>query len=832
MKKSFKKAMIMMLSVIMVFTCMAMPIYADEPAVLADGTYTVTGIESSLGMYHFNEETARVVVKGDDAWLITTQDNDLMARYDGMAYGPQSEILDPADATNHTLVEGTPVAAAVPVYGEDGETVTNLTYVLPVEKSVLAEAGNIYYMIKYKDGYSETHDGDYYKAKGGDYYFHGYTLGFESDSTALPGEEPGPAAIELTITNNTGMFKAVTASAVKNEDGSATLTMALSGTSYHYLYKGTYEQAAANGDKPESWIAGAENAEGKWEFVIQIAADELGKEVPIVAISQTYYDKYIAGENSVERAFYPRQINLDLEQATLVTDDYKVTKEIAVTNNIKMFKPAETAALECVGGPNSNNYKADLVLPMQSDAMSEVFVGDYAEAAAATETIAFDAEAMTFTIPVKWVETFGQPDTLVNLANGEPFHICFKSKKNGTWYERKATLSEEAGTLVFDPADADYTAVTAAQEAAAAIDRDKYTEESLAVLDEALAAVVTGKFESQQAEVDAMAKAINDAIAALVEKSPEEETKDVVRIFGSNRYETSLKVADELLAMLGTEKFETVILASGKNYPDALAGSYLSCTFNSPILLVDDNKAHIDAVQSYIKENVAEGGTIYMLGGAAVVPDAAAAGLDAYKAVRLGGANRYLTDLRILEEGLKADTGANEILVSTGKDFADSLSVASVGKPILLVGPALTADQKEFLGKLEGEYTFTAVGGTGAVSEAVMKELEAYGKTDRVGGKNRYETSVEVAKKYFESAEAGVLAYARNYPDGLCGGAIAYKLNAPLIITNDSAIATAAAYAEEQGVKYGAVLGGTTLISDASVKTFFQMGEDDEILVK
>ena len=104
MKKSFKKAMIMMLSVIMVFTCMAMPIYADEPAGLADGTYTVTGIESSLGMYHFNEETARVVVKGDDAWLITTQDNDLMARYDGMAYGPQSEILDPADATNHTLV--------------------------------------------------------------------------------------------------------------------------------------------------------------------------------------------------------------------------------------------------------------------------------------------------------------------------------------------------------------------------------------------------------------------------------------------------------------------------------------------------------------------------------------------------------------------------------------------------------------------------------------------------------------------------------------------------------------------------------------------------------
>ena len=832
MKKSFKKAMIMMLSVIMVFTCMAMPIYADEPAGLADGTYTVAGIESSLSMYHFNEETARVVVKGDDAWLITTQDNDIMARYDGMAYGPQSEILDPADATNHTLVEGTPVAAAVPVYGEDGETVTNLTYVLPVEKSVLAEAGNIYYMIKYKDGYSETHDGDYYKAKGGDYYFHGYTLGFESDSTALPGEEPGPAAIELTITNNTGMFKAVTASAVKNEDGSATLTMALSGTSYHYLYKGTYEQAAANGDKPESWIAGAENAEGKWEFVIQIAADELGKEVPIVAISQTYYDKYIAGENSVERAFYPRQINLDLEKATLVTDDYKVTKEIAVTNNIKMFKPAETAALECVGGPNSNNYKADLVLPMQSDAMSEVFVGDYAEAAAATETIAFDAEAMTFTIPVKWVETFGQPDTLVNLANGEPFHICFKSKKNGTWYERKATLSEEAGTLVFGPADADYTAVTAAQEAAVAIDRDKYTEESLAVLDEAVAAVVTGKFESQQAEVDAMAKAINDAIEALVEKGSEGGEGDVARVFGKNRYETSLKAADALLELNGEGKFDAVILASGEDYPDALAGSHLSCVFNCPILLVDKNDSRIAAVQDFIKENLKEGGTVYILGGTGVVPDKAAEGLDGYEPVRLGGANRYLTNIQILDTGLKADTTADEILVCTGMDFADSLSASAAGKPILLVGKALTQDQKDFLDDLEGDFKFTAIGGTGAVSEAVMKELEAYGTTDRVGGKNRFETSVEVAKKFYESAGSAVIAYAFDFPDGLCGGALAYSMKAPLVITNDGSIAVSAAYAEEQGIKKGVVLGGPTLISDASVRTFFRMGEDDEIIVR
>ena len=122
--------------------------------------------------------------------------------------------------------------------------------------------------------------------------------------------------------------------------------------------------------------------------------------------------------------------------------------------------------------------------------------------------------------------------------------------------------------------------------------------------------------------------------------------------------------------------------------------------------------------------------------------------------MRLGGANRYLTNIQILDAGLKADTAADEILVCTGNGFADSLSAAAAGKHILLVADKLTPDQKEFLDKLEGDFTFTAIGGTGAVSEAVMTELEAYGTTDRVGGKNRFETSVEVAKKYWRQMSA------------------------------------------------------------------------------
>ncbi len=107
-----------------------------------------------------------------------------------------------------------------------------------------------------------------------------------------------------------------------------------------------------------------------------------------------------------------------------------------------------------------------------------------------------------------------------------------------------------------------------------------------------------------------------------------------------------------------------------------------------------------------------------------------------------------------------------------------------------------------------------------------------YGEITRLAGTNRFETSVMVAEKYFEAPETAVLAYAWNYPDGLCGGALAYSLDAPLILTMTKYEAKAAAYAKEAGIAKGVVLGGTSLISDAAVRAIFSMDADDVILVK
>ena len=307
--------------------------------------------------------------------------------------------------------------------------------------------------------------------------------------------------------------------------------------------------------------------------------------------------------------------------------------------------------------------------------------------------------------------------------------------------------------------------------------------------------------------------------------------KGVERIFGSTRYETALKTADAFKEQLGLEKFDSVILACGSNYADALAGSYLSSVTKAPILLVDGRQDHIKLVQDYIKKNLNEGGRIYMLGGAAVVPDAAVAGLSGFKTRRLGGKDRYETNVNILKEAARFAGDAEEYLVASGNGFADSLSASAVGKPIILVKNAVQPSQKNYINSLKGK-KFYIIGGTGAVNADMEKVFKDLGKTERIWGNTRYETSTAVAKAFFDRPSSAVLAYGANFPDGLCGGSLAYSLEGPLLLAANGKEDAAVDYATKNGVFFGAILGGPTLISDSTAKTIFSLAANTEILVR
>ena len=286
------------------------------------------------------------------------------------------------------------------------------------------------------------------------------------------------------------------------------------------------------------------------------------------------------------------------------------------------------------------------------------------------------------------------------------------------------------------------------------------------------------------------------------------------RVYGSDRYGTSMAIADQLRAANGGKKFSSVIIASGLNFADALSAAYLAKVKNAPILLTSE--AATDRIANYIKDSAYANATVYIVGGQAAVPASTEKALGGFKTFRLAGPNRYITNLLVLKE---AGVTNQEILIASGTNYADALSASAVGKPVMLAsGISLLGDQISYLKTLSSK-TATIIGGTGAVGAQVETQAKSiFAAVARIGGSDRYETSANVAEKYFGKAKTLTLAYALNYPDGLCAGPLAAKHSSPLILTASTNFAAAKEYAAKSGSANAMAIGGTALISDEAVR--------------
>lgn len=156
---------------------------------------------------------------------------------------------------------------------------------------------------------------------------------------------------------------------------------------------------------------------------------------------------------------------------------------------------------------------------------------------------------------------------------------------------------------------------------------------------------------------------------------------------------------------------------------------------------------------------------------------------------RLAGASRYDT---AVEVSGAYEPGVNAVFVATGADFPDALSAAAaaahLGGPLLLTMrnrlPEVVADE---IRRLDPEQIY-AVGGAGVISVDVIADLEQIAPTDRLSGKGRYETGLEVVRTAFGSSPVSdvFLATGRDFADALAASGAAARLGAPVILVDGS----------------------------------------------
>lgn len=110
---------------------------------------------------------------------------------------------------------------------------------------------------------------------------------------------------------------------------------------------------------------------------------------------------------------------------------------------------------------------------------------------------------------------------------------------------------------------------------------------------------------------------VADRITETVSKDwdPNDENRTIARYWGMDQYETSIAIAKGLRADINT-----VMIATGENFPDALAGSALAARTGSPIILVDKNLS-MASVTNFLSDNSGHIRQTYLLGGSAVISD-------------------------------------------------------------------------------------------------------------------------------------------------------------------------------------------------------------------
>lgn len=152
---------------------------------------------------------------------------------------------------------------------------------------------------------------------------------------------------------------------------------------------------------------------------------------------------------------------------------------------------------------------------------------------------------------------------------------------------------------------------------------------------------------------------------------------------------------------------------------------------------------------------------------------------------RLSGKTRYETAIAVSK---RYEPGVPAVFVATGTDFPDALSAAAAAaeldSPLLLTPTeSLPNSIRDEIKRLAPQRIYV-VGGEKAVSANVFNALKAIGTTTRIGGADRYATSLNIVDAIFPETPHAIIATGRAFPDALAATGAAGLAEAPVILVN------------------------------------------------
>lgn len=193
----------------------------------------------------------------------------------------------------------------------------------------------------------------------------------------------------------------------------------------------------------------------------------------------------------------------------------------------------------------------------------------------------------------------------------------------------------------------------------------------------------------------------------------------------------------------------------------------------------------------------------------------------AYPIDRLFGQDRVETALSISQKGW---TSAQTVILCEYADFPDSIAstpfAVSQNAPILLTqGDSIDPRVVKELERLKPKKVIL-LGGVGVLKPAIERELEQLQspiKWERIGGADRYETSLLLAKRV--NSDSLILANGDDFPDALSAASFAGIQQIPIVLTSKTLPDSVLEHLRENQPEHLIVIGGEGVIpSDTLTK--------------
>ena len=292
---------------------------------------------------------------------------------------------------------------------------------------------------------------------------------------------------------------------------------------------------------------------------------------------------------------------------------------------------------------------------------------------------------------------------------------------------------------------------------------------------------------------------------------------DTGRIAGKDRIDTAIDISKKFFG-----KSKTVIVVRSDLFPDSMTASVLAKLLNAPILLNPTDK-----LDSRVAEEIKRLGAteIIIVGGTDSISDRVREELKAFDAdkdvERIAGKDRYGTSEMVARRVIGITGKKNTAVVASGQVFPDALSVGTFasrdGYPILLVKKDLIPNQiQRVIKDLDIDKVYIA-GGTDTISKAAEAKLPKV--IERMAGKNRYETSVAIAKSKFQGSKEAFVASGQQFADALVISPISGKYNLPtlLVSTNVNSNREVKRYIQETKIGKLTAIGGERYVPSSII---------------